>query len=331
MVELTKDDNNWIATQTAEFDREPGEVEAMYTKVHTELTDAKLNEAIPAEEFIAVLRGGVLGKLQAEVTAPPTEFESMIIGHYAPKNRKGNLICDMVAMMALPGGVPEMAIATAWNTDCENRKQYGKLAAVKTGFTYFANDKTDGRYNVTVQRKTDMLAESDITWVPGDYNDRLKMLQENVPLITLGEAASKTSRIISSGDWQFPDILDLRRVRVNVVDYKDGAKADGLEWGRYSLIDMTFKGNEKKRSFTGWVDPVIARRAGAGPGSYIEAYGIVTTNMGDGSPEMNVCFVHPLMVKPMESATSQIQKDAPVVSAENMQTPAIKIMQDSGM
>ena len=63
---ITEDDIKWINDQTIEFDRDYDEVEDMYMIVHTELTDAKLNEAIPAEEFIAVLRGSVLGKLQSK-------------------------------------------------------------------------------------------------------------------------------------------------------------------------------------------------------------------------------------------------------------------------
>lgn len=332
LEEILNENSDWIAQRTTEFERENGEVTEMFAAILEEMNTAGLFEAVSPEEFVSVVQGAVNGKLQSEVTAPATEFECLMIGHYSPKTRKSNVICDGIAWLTLPGGNPEPGIVSMWNDDADARKQYNKLATVLTGFTFFPNDKLNGRYNVTLQRKTNLSDEVSLPWVEDSYKAKLELVRSNYPLITIAECASKPSRLIQDGTYSYPDVLDLKRMRLTVMDYKSGVKGDGQSWGRYALIDNTFKGNDKKRSFTGWVDPVIAEKAGAGPGSYIEILGTVTRNMGDGSPEANICFVEPIILKEMVKATSGIQKDTnTAVSMDHLQTSPIRIMQDGGM
>ena len=93
--------------------------------------------------------------------------------------------------------------------------------------------------------------------------DIYKILERlGVKKITIAEAPQNLSRITSTG---YVDELDWRMIRGLIIRANKGTRADGTEWGVYTIIDETISAEEVitedgkyiMPGFSVWVDPIL--------------------------------------------------------------------------
>ena len=325
---LSESEKEWVADVAARNDVPETQVAQWYEDAKESLKAMKA-AGTPDEEITSFVRGATMGQVNANRPVPDTEFEVMIIGHYPIRKLQasGKLVGELIGYASLDGGVPESAIMTMWEDEVIKRTQYVPLSGVKTGFTYDESKKVPGKFLLSTQMKTILNVESEISWVPPDIADRHKMLQDNTPVVKLGNAMQNISSSINTGSSSITNVLDLKRIVVNVVDYKDGTRQDGIDWAYYAVVDDSPTSNIRNRNFMVWIDPIIPRNINAGPGSILEIIGNINLTR-DGMPQMNACYVNPIVIKGMSAATN-IQKDGVNVPT-SAQQPAIKLFTPDG-
>ena len=326
---LSKSEKEWVATTAANNNIPEAQVAQWYEDSKDSLKAMKA-AGTSDDDLESYVRGAAMGQVHANRPVPDTEFEAMIIGHYPMRKLQasGKLVGEMIGYASLDGGVPESAIMTMWEDEVIKRTQYTPLASVRTGFTYDATKKEPGKFALSTQMKTILNVESEISWIPAEIADRHKMLQDNTPLVKLGSVMQNISSTIKLASSSITNVLDLKRIIVNVVDYKDGTRQDGIDWSYYAVVDDTFNQNDRARFFMVWVDPLIPRNINAGSGSILEIIGNINLTR-DGIPQMNACYVNPIVIKPMDATTSNIQKDSINMPASSQQ-PAIKLFTADG-
>lgn len=283
--------------------------------------------------FIEMVKTGVMGKIQANITVEPTEFQMMILGPYPERfiNKKPSV--EMVAFASMDGGQPEISTVSAWREFVPIKNNVEPLGSYQTGVSFFKDDRIaePKRFKLTVQGATDFSMETKTEFIGSSYDDKLVNIRALVPSVALGEIERNLSRLKKSkNEKSYSDTLDLKKITVMVVGTAEGVDKNGRGWAMYHVIDGTFKPTVKVKFIAVWVDPSIFERLQAGEGSYLEIYGVIQMN-NDGSTSMNACFVHPLAIKPLERKENQAQTDQPggVVSAPS--EPQIQVMASGGM
>lgn len=322
----------WLNEQAATNEVPIEKMTAWYDASVIELKDIGLDKAFGGEDneqFTDAVRAAVRGRLQENISVPPTEFEIMIVGPYPERPVNKNKVQEYVAYVSLDGGPPENASVSAWGDDdvaLSETVEY--LGAYKTGFSYFPQDKQPGRFKLTIQPATILDATSKCDFLGDNYEARLDLLRQSVPHVKLNEAGHNTSSLIrSKNDKTYPDSLDIKKIIVQVEAFSDGIDKNGKHWARYSVIDGTFQSTIKNRTYTVWVDFALAKRIGAGKGSYLEIYGMIQ-NDRDNTTNMSACFIHPLAIKPMEVQESQMQKDQAGGNVQVPSAPQIKVVHE---
>lgn len=314
-MEIPESAQTWLANASAEHEMELEMLNQWYIDEDKELSDMGLKDSVTEEDFIDYVMAAVNAKIQMELGVPTETLETMVIGWYGPKERKGNLIADMVMWAYNPETVevdPEPALVSAWNDQVLKRIEAKTLGCYKTIFGFDPSRKEAGTYKLTLQNSTSFVESSEVTWAGKDDKARKELLNSNYPIVPLGEADKNRSKLIQNekSNSTYPNVLDLKRIRVTVVSYADGTKDNGIEWGRMSVSDKTFNPTPNHKSFTVWIDPTVARAAGAGPKSIVDIYGYLSRNMGDNAQvEMNACAVIPIMAVPFKNNAASIQKE----------------------
>lgn len=307
-------------------------VEGWFTEVVNELKVIGLDKSLGGEEsegFIGMVKTGVIGKIQANITVEPTDFKFMILGPYPERfiNKKKSV--EMVAIATMDDNEGQMSSISAWRDFVPIKNEIEPLGAYQTGVSFFKEDraKEGDRFKLTVQGATTLSDETKVEYMGASYDERLAYLRSVIPSVNLGDIGNSLSKLRkSANDKTFADSLDLKKVTVMVVGTADGVDKNRREWAMFHVVDGTFKPTVKIKFIAVWVDPSIYNRLQAGEGSYLEIYGMVQKD-NNGQTSMNACFVHPLAVKPMERKENQAQTDQqPGGAVQTPDEPQIKVM-----
>lgn len=283
--------------------------------------------------FIEMVRTGVMGKIQANITVEPTDFQMMILGPYPERFISKKPSVEMVGFMSMDGGQPEIGTVSAWRELVAVKNDVEPLGSYQTGVSFFKDDRIaePNRFKLTVQGATHFSVETKTEYMGASYDEKLASIRAIVPAVGLGDIERNLSRLKKSkNEKSYSDTLDLKRITVMVVGTAEGVDKNGRSWAMFHVIDGTFKPTVKVKFIAVWVDPSIFERLQAGEGSYLEIYGIIQKN-NDGSTSMNTCFVHPLAIKPLERKENQAQTDQPGGAVVPPSEPQIQVMGTAGM
>ena len=338
---ISETDQEWINKQgtenvgvTVELVTEWfGEVIDELKKIHLDVAMGCVEGEPLTPAFIEMVRTGVMGKIQANITVEPTTFQMMILGPYPERfiNKKPSV--EMVAFASLDGGNAEIGTVSAWREMVSVKNDVEPLGSYQTGVSFFKDDRIaePKRFKLTVQGATNFSMETKADFMGAEYDDKLTSLRAIVPAVGLGDIEHNLSRLKKSkNEKSYSDTLDLKRITVMVVGTAEGVDKNGRGWAMYHVIDGTFKPTVKVKFIAVWVDPSIFERLQAGEGSYLEIYGIIQKN-NDASTSMNTCFVHPLAIKPLERKENQAQTDQPGGTVTPPSDAQIKVMGSAGM
>ena len=338
---MSEADQEWINNQgksnvgvTVEM------VTEWFNEVIDELKKIHLDEAMGCKEgepltpeFIEMVKTGVMGKIQANITVEPTTFQMMMLGPYPQRNINKKPSVEMVMFGSMDGGKTDVGSLSAWRDFVSIKNDIEPLASYQTGVSFFKDDRIaePNRFKLTVQGATSFSPETKIDFMGAEYDDKLASIRAIVPAIGLGDIERNLSRLKKSkNEKSYSDTLDLKRITVMVVGTAEGVDKNGRGWAMYHVIDGTFKPTVKVKYIAVWVDPSIFDRLQAGEGSYLEIYGSIQKN-NDGSTSMNTCFVHPLAIKPLERKENQAQTDNPGGAVVPPTDPQIHVMGTVGM
>jgi len=283
--------------------------------------------------FIEMVKTGVMGKIQANITVEPTEFQMMILGPYPERyiNKKPSV--EMVAFASMDGGSPEISSVSAWRDFVPMKNDVEPLGSYQTGVSFFKDDRIaePKRFKLTVQGATSFSMETKTDFMGESYDDKLASIRAIVPSVGLGDIERNLSRLKKSkNEKSYSDTLDLKKITVMVVGTAEGVDKNGRSWAMFHVIDGTFKPTVKVKFIAVWVDPSIFDRLQAGEGSYLEIFGVIQKN-NDGSTSMSTCFVHPLAIKALERKENQAQVDQPGGVVAPPSEPQIQVMASGGM
>lgn len=338
---ISETDQEWINKQGTENVGVTVEmVTEWFGEVIEELKTIGLDVALGCKEgealtpaFIEMVKTGVMGKIQANITVEPTEFQLMMLGPYPERHINKKPSVEMVAFASMDGGQPEISTVSAWRELVGIKNEVEPLASYQTGVSFFKDDRIaePKRFKLTVQGATSFSMDSKTDFMGASYDDKLASLRAVVPSVELGKIEQNLSRLKKSkNEKSYSDTLDLKKITVMVVGTAEGVDKNGRSWAMFNVIDGSFKPTVKVKNVTVWVDPSIFERLQAGEGSYLEIYGVIQKN-NDGSTSMNTCFVHPLAIKPLERKENQAQIDQPGGTTVPPEEPQIQVMASGGM
>lgn len=334
---ITEAETTWITEQgtnnvgvTVEL------VTGWYGEVIEELKTIGLDAALGGEDtdaFKEMIKTGVMGKIQANITVEPTEFQLMMLGPYPERTIKKKPAVEMVAWASMDGGNPQISTVTAWRDLVASKNDVEPLGSYKTGVSFFKDDRIadPNHFKLTVQGATNFSMETKTEFMGESYDAKLASIRSIVPSVGLGDIGNNLSRLkAGKNENTYSDSLDLKKITVMVTGTADGVDKNGRSWAMFTVIDGTFKPTVQVKNITVWLDPSIFERLQAGEGSYLEIYGMVQKN-NDASVSMAACFVHPLAVKPLERKENQAQTDQPGGVVPPPEKPQIQVVTTDGM
>lgn len=306
MNEMNNETNEWIATLVVEnedFTRE--DFEGWYTASVEELKLVGMDAALGGEtspQFVEMVRTAVVGKLQSNITVKATEFLMTTLGPY-PVKAFSKTSVDIVCFASLNNTDAKLSILSAWEEHVHLKDDFEPLGTYKTGVSYFPDDVEDvnSRFKISAQMATNFTTQYDGNILGEMPDERIEKMRKIFPAVKCGESERNLSRLMpnQNGTKAYPDPLDIKRITVQVVGTADGVNAKGNKWAMYQVLDSSFKPTVQMKSFTVWVDSSIFERLQAGKNSFLEIYGMIQKD-NNGKTSMSACFVHPLVIKPLE-------------------------------
>lgn len=303
-------DVDWIAQHVAE---NPTITTEQVTKWYKESIEKIKTSGLDVSTGNSVIKTAVVSKIQENITVVPTEFQMMILGPYPVKVWSGKSSVEMVAFASMDDKPLQITSISAKDDFVSIKNDIEPLELYKTGFSFFEDDinSEPNRYNLTVQEATKFSQNTKCANQSASYDDKLKSIRDGVPSVNLGDIKHNLSKLKKSKIGRdYTDILDLKKITVQVVGFNDGVAKNGKEWAMYNVIDGTFMPSVKVKSLPVWVDPSIYNRHQAGKGSYLEIYGYISINH-EGKISISACFIHPLHIEPMEPEEQQAKTDQP--------------------
>ena len=287
------------------------------------------------KDFLDMVKTATVGKIQANLSVEPTEFQMMMLGPYPQRNIGKKPFVEMVGFASLDGNDPEISTITAWESFVSSKNDVEPLGSYQTGVSFFKDDrKTEPKmFRLSVQGATEFSDNTKCDFMSPTYDEKIIAVRAGVPKVDLGSAGnnlSKSKKNVKSGK-SYPDSLDLKRIIVQVVGTSDGVDKNGRAWAMYHVVDGTFNPTVKIKHIAVWVDPSIFERLQAGEGSHLEIYGMLQKRDNDEVPSMSACFIHPLAIKPLERKENQAQTDQPGGTVAPPEEPQIKVMMNAGM
>ena len=336
---ISKENINWIKERSV---KNPAMSEELITEWFVEAVDELkligLDQALGGEDskdFLDMAKTATVGKIQANISVEPTEFQMMILGPYPERyiNKKPSV--EMVGFASMDGGNPEISSITAWEGFASSKNDVEPLGSYQTGVSFFKDDRKaePKTFKLSVQGATEFSDNTKCDFMSAEYDEKIVAIRAGVPKIDLGSAGnnlSKPKKSVKSGK-SYPDSLDLKRIIVQVVGTAEGVDKNGRGWAMYHVVDGTFHPTVKIKHIAVWVDPSIFDRLQAGDGSMLEIYGMLQKKDTDDVPNMSACFIHPLAVKPLERKENQEKTDQPGGVVAPPEEPQIKVMMSAGM
>jgi len=332
---MTETNQEWIEKKVNE---NPGFTVEMVTswlnEAIEELKRVGLDKALGGEDgpqFLEMARTSASGKLQENMSEEATEFQMMILGPYPEGRKWGKSFVEMVGFSSLNGNKPEISSISAWEDFTKIKNDVEPLASYRTGVSFMENDRiiNPGTFKLTVQNATIFSKDTKIEFMGATFDDKLARLRAGIPEVALSQIEQKLSKlkISQKSGKPYTDSLDIKRMRVIVVGTNDGVAKSGKEWAYYKVIDNSFKKTLKVKFIMVWVDPSIFNKLQAGKGSLLEIYGMIQKKKTDDVASISACFVHPLLVKPLEHENNQPKTDYPQAEPEAQ----IHVMASAGM
>jgi len=270
-----------------------------------------------------VIKSAVVSKIQENITVVPTEFQLMMLGAYPEKP----WVVEMVAFASMDDKPLQITTIYAKDEFVSVKDDVIPLELYKTGFSFFEDEynSNSDELILTVQEATEFSQNTKCDNQTASYKDKLESIREGVPSVNLGDIKQNLSNLKKSKNGKsYPNILDLKKISVQVVGFKDGIDKKGRAWAMYNVIDGTFTPSVKVKSLPVWVDPSIYNRLQAGKNSYLEIYGYIAINH-EGQISITACFVHPLNIVPIELEEHQAKTDQPTILPQISEKYGIKI------
>lgn len=307
-------DEEWIEQRVAEYPTMSTEqITEWFTesieKLKSNGLDITLGEDVA--KFNSIVKTLVVSKIQENITVEPTDFNIMMLGPYPQRNMGKKICVEMIGFASRDDGNPDISSILAWDDFTTVKNDIEPLESYQTGVSLDTDDRklNPKRYRLTVQKSTEFSDNTKYDMMGLNYDQKLESIRAGVPNVDLGEAGNNLSTLTpSSNGKSYPYPLDIKRVLVSVVGTDDGVDKTRREWAMYQVVDGTFKPSIKVKSVPVWVDPSIFKRLNAGKDSLLEIYGMIQQR-DDGQISITACFIHPIVVIPLEPKDNQIQTD----------------------
>ena len=335
-------DEAWIETQAITYpDMGKEQIEGWFEEVVGELMKIGLDKSLGCvegealnEEFLEMVKGGVIGKIQSQVSMKPTDFKLMILGPYPYRNNGKKTSVEMIAYASQDGTNINISALSAWDEFVDVRNDVEPLGCYQTAVSFFEDKRKlePNTFRLGVQ-KASVFSEETICegFLGADYNERLAVIRNDIPKVNLGDINRSLSKVITNTKSQksYPNTLDLKRVIVNTVAGDSGVDKNRRDWAMLNVVDASFKPTVKHKNITVWVDPSIYNRIQAGPGSYLEIFGTIQKRDDEAMANIAACFIHPFAVQPLEDK-SKPQIDTQPGVVQTPEEPMIQAMSSVG-
>lgn len=317
-----KEIKDWISTVALSTKLPTEKISEIFVNRTSEAIQAGLNTQFSFDQFMEYLRSMVISDTTQIIPPPPgIPIEYIPFGFFPTKSRKyGNQeepVSEMIGYGKLkPENPIEFTSMTAFGNDAIlKRNQVTFFNLYQTFIAFDPKKKIPGMIKGSIHEDTKF--DSNIVPTPGylppSIPERQKTILKNFPLVPLNMAAQNLSKLITS-DKQggkksnpYPDTSDLKTIQVVIQEFQTGRQKSGVEWGKLLVIDSSFVPTSSHKFFSVWIDPMIVRKAGTGPGSFVKILGILEFDSKQQYPQMTACSIIPNgPIKPLVEAPTNL-------------------------
>lgn len=313
-------------------------VEFFETRVDESMSAFGGLENITKELFLEFVKSAVMSDAQLVLPPPPgIPIHIMPLGWFPTKSRnlgpnKVEKMSEIVAYATMEGTPLTTTSMMAFGDEATlTRNDIDPLHIYDTVVSFNAEKKQQGLIKCSIHKETKFNGNQiQAPGFPANFESIKKYVLSQYPTVPLGKASANISKLIQTTknnktSKPFPDSTDLKVIQVRITDFSTGPRKDGIEWGKFSVVDSTFIPSNNHKTFNVWVDPMLARKVGAGKDSFVRMIGVLQHDMNQQFIEMNCCAIIPDRIVPLVETVNNMS-GMPVGTVTNVPTATNKVL-----
>lgn len=292
---------SWISSLSMRTKVSVEEIEKLYVERVSEAVQARLNEQFGFEPFMEYVKSIVTGdtmKILPPLPGIPIQF--MPFGYF-PKilTKKEELRSEIIGFGKLENNNP-MEITTISASGPDAMLKRGMLDPCEmydTVISFNPEKKTPGMIRAYMHKDTEF--NNNKVNTPSSITDRYKTVVAQFPITTLANASNNLTKLVqfeqrnNKKSNPYPDRTDLKVIQVTIHGFHSGRRDNGIEWSRYEVTDSSFTPTPNHKAFGIWIDADLARKIGAGEGSFVKFLGTIEYDMNQQYTQMTACAIFP--------------------------------------
>lgn len=339
--EQQKEIASWIASKSLNTKVPAEKITELFITRTEEAVAAQINTEMEfVEQFIEYLKSVTLADTSEIIPPPPgVPVEVLPIGYYPFKNMKHGAGHQKVSTIMgwgkrKDGNLTTLEMTAFGDDAIAKRNLITPFNIYDTVGSMNPEKKGAGPIKCSVHEDTNFDGNT-ITpsYLPVEIAERVRIVLSNYPVVALSDAKNNLSKLLQAEKngkktSSYVDQTDLKIIQVTIQDFQSGWGADAVrEWGRYEVSDSTFTPSSSRKGMTVWVDPILARKIGAGKGSFVKIIGTLQKDSKGQYEEMSACGIVPIgILKPLiESAPDMSGKNSPVGNVSASESKVLNI------
>ncbi len=292
---------DWISSLSMRTKVSADEIEKLYVERVSEAVQARLNEQFEFESFMEYIKSIVTGdtmKILPPLPGIPIHF--MPFGYFPKRpTRKEEQQSEIIGWGRLEEKSPmEITTLTASGPEAMlKRTMIEPCEIYDTVVSFNPEKKAQGMIRAFMHKDTEFNNNKVAT--PMSIEDRYKTIVTQYPVTTLANASNNLTKLIQfdlrnkKKSPPYPDRTDLKVIQVTIHGFQSGRRDNGIEWARYEVTDSSFTPTPNHKAFTVWVDYELAKKIGAGEGSFVKFLGTIEYDMNQQFCQMTACAIFP--------------------------------------
>jgi hypothetical protein len=338
-----------IADLNGWFSNVAGTTKIPLTQI-TEFFESRTEESIAAiglenvtkEQFLEFVKSAVMSDAQLVLPPPPgVHIITAPLGWFPTKSRnlgpnKIEKMSEIIAYSMMEGTPLTTTSMMAFGDEATLiRNDIDPMHIYDTVVSFNAEKKQQGFIKCSIHKETKFNGNQiQAPGFPANIKAMEKYVLSQYPTVPLGKASTNISKLIHTTKGQgssaktskpFPDSTDLKVIQVRITDFISGIRKDNIEWGKFSVVDSTFIPTINHKSFNVWVDPMLARRVGAGKDSFVRMIGTLQHDQNQQFIEMNCCAIIVDRLVPLVETVANMS-GIPIGPVTNVPTATTKVL-----
>lgn len=315
--------NGWVSNVALSTKVPSEEIKNFFVNRTSEAITAGLNTQLTMDQFLEFVKSHVMSDTMSILPPPPgVPIELLPFGYYAGRPRtsgnKTEWISQIIGWGKLADTGLSVASIMAYGAEAMlKRNSLNPFNVYNTIVAHNADKRTANLINGSIHKDT--IFDGNIVKsanFPHSLQDIYRNILAQYPIVPLGSASANISRLLQTDkrggtkSKPFPDSTDIKIIQVRIVDWITGRRKDTSEWATYKVLDSTFMPQTNHKNFNVWIDPALARKVGAGIGSYVKLLGTLEHDMNQQFIEMNCCAIIPDKIVPLVETTANLGGNA---------------------